>query len=171
MLQPVKNSNICWLLYARCGLCSSIGCNRNLEVNTTKDMWRHENMTYHTVTWCNTHDVMTMWVITFLWPIQYIRKVFRPLVLLHILLRYSLILNWGKLIQTLCYETRNWAQVHPVSIDHPWDVSTTWLESTCGTFHWLDMIWKGPHTCLCKVPQLTVHVRAKTKPWTRRNCP
>ena len=44
--------------------------------------------------------------------------------------------------QTLCYETRNWAQVHPVSIDHPWDVSTNWLESTCGKFNWLDMIWK-----------------------------
>ena len=48
-------------------------------------------------------------------------------------------------IQTLCYETRKWAQVHPVSIDHPWDVSTTWLESTCGECNWLDMIWKGTH--------------------------
>jgi hypothetical protein len=48
-------------------------------------------------------------------------------------------------IQTLCYETRNWAQVHPVSIDHPWDVSTTWLESNCGKFNWLYMIWKGTH--------------------------
>ena len=28
------------------------------------------------------------------------------------------------------------------SIDHPWDVSTTWLESIYGTFNWLDMIWK-----------------------------
>ena len=48
-------------------------------------------------------------------------------------------------IQALCYETRNWAQVHPVSIDHLWDVSTTWLESTCGKLNWLDMIWKGTH--------------------------
>jgi hypothetical protein len=48
-------------------------------------------------------------------------------------------------IQTLCYETRNSAQVHPVSIDHPWDVSTTWLESICGKFNWLDIIWKGTH--------------------------
>ena len=63
--------------------------------------------------------------------------------------------------QTLCYETRNWAQVHPVAIDHPWDVSTTWLESTCVTFNWLDMIWKETHTCVYKVPQLTMHVRAK----------
>jgi hypothetical protein len=39
----------------------------------------------------------------------------------------------------------NWDQVHPVSIDLPWDVSTTWLESTCGKFNWLDMIWKGTH--------------------------
>ena len=46
-------------------------------------------------------------------------------------------------IQILCYETQNWAQVHPVSIDHPWDVSTSWLESTCYKFNWLDMIWKG----------------------------
>ena len=55
-------------------------------------------------------------------------------------------------IQTLCYETQNWAQVHPASIDHPWDVSTTWLESTCGKINWL------AHTFLYKVPQLTVHV-------------
>ena len=48
-------------------------------------------------------------------------------------------------IQTLCCETRNWAQVHPVSIDHPWDVSTTWMESTCVKFNWLDIIWKGTH--------------------------
>ena len=48
-------------------------------------------------------------------------------------------------IQTLCCETHNWAQVHPVSIDHPWDVSTSWLESTCGKFNWLVMIWKGTH--------------------------
>ena len=44
-------------------------------------------------------------------------------------------------IQTLCNEMRNRAQVHTVSIDHPWDVPTSWLESTCGKFNWLDMIW------------------------------
>jgi hypothetical protein len=49
------------------------------------------------------------------------------------------------IIQTLWYATRNWAQVHPVSIDHLWDVSTTWLESTCSKLNWLDMIWKGTH--------------------------
>ena len=42
---------------------------------------------------------------------------------------------------------------------------------TCGKFNWLDMIWKGTHTSLYTVPQLTVHVRAKTKPWDQRNCP
>ena len=47
--------------------------------------------------------------------------------------------------QNICYETRNWAQVHSLSIDHAWDVSTTWLESTYGKFNWLDMIWKGTH--------------------------
>jgi hypothetical protein len=31
-------------------------------------------------------------------------------------------------IQNLCYETKNWAQVHSVSIDHSWDASATWLE-------------------------------------------
>ena len=72
-------------------------------------------------------------------------------------------------IQNLCYENRNWTQVHPVSNDHPSDISTTWLDSICGKLKWLDMIWKGTHTCLYKVPQLTVHVRAKAKPWGRRN--
>ena len=35
----------------------------------------------------------------------------------------------------------------------------------------IDWTWFGKaHICLCKVPQLTVHARAKTKPWGRRNC-
>ena len=35
-----------------------------------------------------------------------------------------------------------------------------------------DWTWFGKaHTCRYKVSQLTVHVRAKTKPWGRRNCP
>ncbi len=72
-------------------------------------------------------------------------------------------------IHSLCHDTQNWAQVHPVSTDHPWDVSTSWLESTCGKFSWLDMIWKA-HTCLYKVPQVTLHVRAQTKSWSIRNC-
>jgi hypothetical protein len=48
-------------------------------------------------------------------------------------------------INTLSSETQNSAQVHPVSIDHPWDVSTIWLESTCGKFKCMDMIGKGSH--------------------------
>ena len=48
-------------------------------------------------------------------------------------------------VQSLCYETPNWAPVHSVSIDHPWDVSTTWLESTCGKFNWLDRAWEALH--------------------------
>ena len=61
-------------------------------------------------------------------------------------------------IQTLSSETQNWAQVHPVSIDPPVVNSVDWT-------------WFGKvHTCLYEVPQLTVHVRAKTKPWGRRNC-
>ena len=52
-------------------------------------------------------------------------------------------------IQTLSYETQNWAQAYPVSIDHPWDVSTTWSESTCGKFNWLDTdLGKGTKKCL-----------------------
>ena len=27
-------------------------------------------------------------------------------------------------IHSLCHEAQNWAEVHPVSTDHPWDVST-----------------------------------------------
>ena len=35
----------------------------------------------------------------------------------------------------------------------------------------VDWTWFGKaHTCLYKVPQLTVHVRAQTKPWSPRNC-
>ena len=56
-------------------------------------------------------------------------------------------------IQTLCHNTWNLAQVPPISLDHLWDVATPWLESTCGTFNWLDIIWKGTHlpisVCLC----------------------
>ena len=48
--------------------------------------------------------------------------------------------------QTLCYETQNWAQMHPVSINHLWDVTTTLLESTCGKYDWLGKA----HTCLYK---------------------
>jgi len=45
-------------------------------------------------------------------------------------------------IHSLCHDTQNLAQVHPVSTDHPLDV---WLESTCAKFSWLDMIEKGTH--------------------------
>ena len=78
-------------------------------------------------------------------------------------------------IQTLCYETRNWAQVHPVSIDHPWEVSTTWLESTCGKFNWLDMIWKGTyirsHSWQCMSEQKPSHeVEGIVHRDLRQNC-
>ena len=33
------------------------------------------------------------------------------------------------------------------------------------------MWFEKAHTCLYKVPQLTVHVRAKTNPWGWRKCP
>jgi len=47
--------------------------------------------------------------------------------------------------RTLCYETPNWYQVHPVSFDHSWDASTTSLESTGGQFNCLDMIQRETH--------------------------
>ena len=43
-------------------------------------------------------------------------------------------------IQPFCDNTPNWTQVHPLSFDHPWNVSTTLSESTCVQFNWLDMI-------------------------------
>ncbi len=48
-------------------------------------------------------------------------------------------------IKTLCNNTWNLAQVPHISLDHCWDVSTPWLESTRGKLNWLDMIWKGTH--------------------------
>jgi hypothetical protein len=123
-------------------------------------------------------------------PTERILKVFSPLHLYHMLLRYSLILKLIQLkmsiikLHTISHndkaktlfleifanllrtkteilhfhkysETWNLAQVHPVSIDHQLD-----LESTCSKLNWLDMIWKGTQP-VYKVPQLTVHVRAK----------
>ena len=48
-------------------------------------------------------------------------------------------------IQTICYDSRNYAQAPPTSLDHLWDASTPWLESACGKFSWLEIIWKGTH--------------------------
>ena len=111
-----------------------------------------------------------------MYHVQCIWKVFRPLHFFHVLLRYRHILKWilqkkfslkmdfnnlhtipykknGFLeipyLHTLSYETRNWAQVHPVSIDHPWDVSTTWSPPVVNSIDWT---WFGKaHTCLYKV--------------------
>ena len=70
-------------------------------------------------------------------------------------------------IQTLCYETQNWAQVHPVSIDHPWDISTT-----PPVVNSIDWTWfRKAHACLYKVPQLTEHVGSKKQAMRWRNCP
>ncbi len=46
---------------------------------------------------------------------------------------------------SLGHDTQNGAQTHSVSTDHAWFISSTRLESTCGQFSWLDMIWKGTH--------------------------
>ena len=62
-------------------------------------------------------------------------------------------------IQTLCYETRSWAQVHPLFIDHHLDVSTNWLSPpVVNSIDWT-WFWKA-HTFLYKVPKLS-HMRSK----------
>ena len=71
------------------------------------------------------------------------KQVFRIFCIFIIFLKQKFLIYIS--IQLLRYDTQNWAQVHPVSIDHPWDASTIWLNSTCGKFNWLDMIWKGTH--------------------------
>ncbi len=45
---------------------------------------------------------------------------------------------------SICNNTWNLAQVPPIYLVHC-DVSTPWLEPTCGKLNWLDMIWKGTH--------------------------
>ena len=47
-------------------------------------------------------------------------------------------------VQTLCYGTQ---KVHPVSIDHPWDVSTTWLKSRTRLCRGIEL-GKGTKKCL-----------------------
>ena len=57
-------------------------------------------------------------------------------------------------IQTLCYETWNWAKVHLVYIDHHWDVHSTSLECTCG--HDLERqtpVYIMSHSWQCKSEQ------------------
>ena len=46
-------------------------------------------------------------------------------------------------IQTLCSGAS-------IGHDHFWDVSTSWLESICGKFNWLDIIWAGTHLFICR---------------------
>ena len=65
-------------------------------------------------------------------------------------------------IHTFCYETWNWTQLQPVSIDHPWDVSTTWLKSTCGKFNWHDLerhtpVYIRSHSWQCTSEQKPSH--------------
>ncbi len=98
--------------------------------------------------------------------------------------QYPITTTWMKFVWNLCKfikkkKRKKYSQPLPwhsklssryiVSTDHAWDFSTAWLESTCGKFSWLIMIWKA-HTCLYKVPQSIMHVRAQTKPWSPRNC-
>jgi hypothetical protein len=78
---------------------------------------------------------------------------------------------------TICYETQNWAQVHPVSIGHPWDVSTTWLESTCGKFNFLDdlerhtPVYIRSHSWQCMSEQKPSHeVEGIVRRAPRRDC-
>ena len=59
--------------------------------------------------------------------------------------------------QTLCYE-----------IIIEMFLQLDWSPPVVNSIEWT---WFGQaHTCLCKVPQLTVHVRVKTKSWGGRIC-
>lgn len=52
-----------------------------------------------------------------------------------------------------------------ISLHHLRDVSTPWLESTCGHFNWLDMIQKGTHLSvflLVSNQQINVNTNANT---------
>ncbi len=48
-------------------------------------------------------------------------------------------------IQTLCNKTWNFTLVPQIYLDHCWEVSIPWVESTYSKLNWLDMIWKGTH--------------------------
>lgn len=69
-------------------------------------------------------------------------------------------------IQTLCYQPRHWALVHPNSSNHPWKPSTVSLEITCAWLNWLVVIRKG-HTCLYKLSKLMLFVSVKHESWCR----
>ena len=62
-----------------------------------------------------------------------------------------------------------------ISFTYSWSVSWLWPVECCSTppvENAIDWTCFGKaHAGLYKVPQLTVHVRAKTKPWGWRNCP
>ena len=63
----------------------------------------------------------------------------------------------------------------PFSSDHLWDVSAPWLESTCGKFNEMYMIWKGTHLSNLSHLYKVSHgwqcmSEKKTKPWGRTNC-
>ncbi len=67
--------------------------------------------------------------------------------------------------QTLCSNTWNWAQVPPISLEHCWDVSTSWLESIKLIGHDLERhtpLYKRPHSWQC--------ISERKPSWGQRNC-
>ena len=71
--------------------------------------------------------------------------------------QYPLMKNWKEVFkhfctfitskkQNICYVSRNWVEVHTISIVQTWDISRTWLESTCGKLKWLDKSWPPGQT-------------------------
>ena len=120
-------------------------------------------------------------------------EVFRPLDFFHILLHYSLILKLIKYIFSLInlhtiphndkVKILTYISIQTfamrLEIELRWILFTLIILKLFLQLDWsppvvnsIELIWFGKaHTCLFKVPQLTVHVRAKTKPWGLRNCP
>ena len=98
-------------------------------------------------------------------------------------MQYPIMTMWKQVLRNVCKCIKNKKQkflIYMYSDPLLWDsklssgascfhldFSSTWLESTCGTFG-------KAHTCPYVIPQLTVHVRANTKPWgqrkTRQDC-
>ncbi len=82
---------------------------------------------------------------------------------------YKKKLKKGKSIHSLCLDTQNWAPgtLFPLIMLEIF-LQLDWSPPVVNSVDWS---WFGKaHTCLYKVPQSIMHVRAQTKPWSPRNC-
>ena len=93
------------------------------------------------------------------WYTQCIQNVESLFQFFHILLGCSLRI-FSKRIQkemiTLIKVFRPFLYNTPIYLDHLWHISPIWFVRA--------------HTCLYKVSQLRMHIRAKPEPWGQRNC-